>query len=134
MNIEFNLIAKRPDGIFYKCYIDGGYFSDMLTHSFNGEPLVPDGEYILVRGRHCLEGGKPFETFEIRAQSGDVPIDGHSGILIHPGNFNSDSKGCYLPGSVIKSKVWSVEHSRDYFAEFLHATAGEDEIPLIIGD
>lgn len=73
-----------------------------LEHAFqNGDlwlPAIPEGVYTCQRGMHQLEGMKePFETFEI------MNVPGHTGILFHVGNYNRDSSGCVLLGSMIIS-------------------------------
>lgn len=64
-----------------------------LEHSYDGKPKVPAGLYKCVRGMHALRPGHPFVTFEITG------VEGHKGILFHPGNTEEDSKGCVLVGS-----------------------------------
>jgi len=57
-------------------------------------PKIPPGIYTCRRGTHQLEGGDPFQTFEVTG------IDGHSGLLFHKGNTEADSHGCILVGMV----------------------------------
>lgn len=49
---------------------------------------VPEGKYEV----HKIASMKFGKCFELQ----DVP--GREGILIHKGNYNSDTKGCILPG------------------------------------
>lgn len=60
---------------------------------------IPVGTFVCVRGVHQLFGGSPFETFEVTG------VDGHSGLLFHPGNWNADSNGCILVGEAVQNKA-----------------------------
>ena len=87
------------DGVFGNFTFDGdsSFFMVTLEHAFQQDdgtyaPIIPNGTYTCVRGTHALSNGVPFETFEITG------VDGHSGLLFHAGNFNSDSEGCVLCG------------------------------------
>lgn len=88
-----------------------------LEHSFlrfGGvyRPAFPPGNYLCVKGTHQLTGGQPFQSFEITG------IDGHSGIIFHPGNSNDDSKGCVLIGQEIKDR--RLLRSRASFCDFMY--------------
>src|SRR5689334_19296677 len=67
-----------------------------LEHAYPSEDgfwaKIPKGEYLCKRGVHQLHSSQPFTTFEVM----DVP--NRYGILIHWGNWNSDSNGCILLG------------------------------------
>lgn len=138
MEIDIGLVAARDDGIFYTVMIDGETFCDAMTHSYTETdgsyvPKIPNGEYTLVRGEHQLHNGPPFETFML------TPTPGHTGILIHKGNYNRDSEGCYLLGTrseqiVDGRRQWCVSHSADAFARFMKATDGQDNIPFRISE
>lgn len=90
----------KPYGIFGTFQFAGDFvpFMDTLSHAYQQPdgsylPIVQPGTYTCVRGIHKLEDGIPFETFEITG------VEGHSGLLFHPGNFQKDSKGCTLVGA-----------------------------------
>lgn len=72
---------------------------------------IPVGTFMCVRGVHRLSRGEPFETFEV------IGVDGHSGLLFHPGNFNADSNGCILLGEAVDGK--SLVRSRVAFMTFM---------------
>lgn len=63
------------------------------------KPKIPPGNYMCVKGIHQLSGGVPFETFEVTG------VEGHWGLLFHPGNRNGDSDGCILLGEEIKGHL-----------------------------
>jgi hypothetical protein len=83
---------------------DGSWIAYTLEHAYDlgdtFEPKIPDGTFACIRGMHQLQGlselSDPFETFEI-----EVP--GHSGLLFHTGNVNSDSAGCVLVGTELSN-------------------------------
>lgn len=93
----------RYDGIFSEILDENYHFLFVaLEHAYlctdgTYKPKIPNGTYTCVRGMHNLEsriakGEPPFETFEITG------VDGHSGLLFHPLNYNEESDGCVGPG------------------------------------
>lgn len=87
---------------------------------------IPPGEYMCVRGIHRLSGGNPFETFEVTG------VDGHFGLVFHPGNFNKDSAGCILVGEAIKDHA--LLRSRVTFLDLLLRLNGVQSFHLeVIG-
>lgn len=91
----------RKDGIFSELF-DSNHvlIACTLEHAFtitHGEffsPIIPNGEFVCVRGNHKLHGMiESFSTFEITG------IVNHSNLLFHWGNYNKDSEGCILLGS-----------------------------------
>ena len=88
------------DGIFGNFTFDGDAapFMDTLEHAYaqpdgvSYQPKVQPGTYTCVLGTHALANGVPFQAYEITG------VEGHAGILFHPGNFNADSEGCVLCG------------------------------------
>ncbi len=83
---------------------------------------LPTGTYTCKRGMHKLHDGVPFETFEI------MGVPGHTGILFHVGNFNSDSEGCVLLG--LDADHTMVRHSKPAFAKFMEHCKGINEFTL----
>jgi hypothetical protein len=76
---------------------DGSWSCVTLEHAFddgdgNFVPALNTGTHTCVLGTHQLDHGGPFQTYMVT----DTP--GHTGILIHVGNYNSDSDGCVLVG------------------------------------
>lgn len=76
---------------------------------------IPTGRYevVITHSPRLSElAGHPIDTPRLL----DVP--GHEGILIHPGNFPRDTKGCVLPGR--ERGIDEVLHSHDAYVEVFH--------------
>lgn len=116
----------REDGIFSELMKDGKVIAHTLEHSFNMKPKIPDGTYMCRRGIHKLENLKPFETFEV------CGVSGHTGILLHIGNWNKDSDGCILVGSGIAQSPQGqmVTGSKQAFADFMDLCEGFQSFAL----
>lgn len=87
---------------------------------------IPAGTYLCKR----YSSKKYKNTFEIK----NVP--GRTYILIHIGNFKSNSKGCILVGEsfdyIDKKAGADIGSSSHAFKEFLKITKGENKFNLII--
>lgn len=131
MDLKLVRTTEGPDGIFSE--LRDAKFNKVLwltlEHSFYGKPKIPDGIFTCVRGQHRLHGmTEDFTTFEVTG------VEGHSGLLIHTGNWNSDSDGCILlgEGSASSSKGPMVTASKQAFAEFMQRQAGVDSFTLTV--
>lgn len=75
---------------------DGKFMAHTLEHAYpvidQYLPKVPSGVYDCLLGMHQLTTGPAFPAYELQ----NVP--NHQGILLHPGNTQSDSHGCILLG------------------------------------
>lgn len=88
-------------------------------------PKLPPGQYRCVRGMHELAGmAHPFETFEV------TNVPGHTNILIHRGNFASDSSGCILIG--LSRDQSMITRSREAFSLFMTIQDGTKEFQLTV--
>lgn len=131
--MNFTLVRTDflPTGIFGKLISeDNSLLLECLEHSYlsgaTWAPKVPLGIYTCVRGTHQLEGmTKPFECFELK----NVP--GHTDILIHRGNQNSDSAGCLLVGEV-RDGNRGILSSQMAFERFMNFQSNVDEFQLEI--
>ena len=123
--IELTLIRTRSSeaGIFGELKADGSHFLYTLEHSYNNAPKIPAGTYTCVRGQHQLHSG-PIETFEITG------VEGHSGLLFHPGNTEDDSEGCVLLGR--NSSNTALFDSRKAFGMFMTALEGKNSFTLVV--
>jgi len=126
----------RPDGIFGKFTFEGddAPFMDTLEHAYQQDdgsylPKLYPGTFRCVRGVHALHNGVHFEAFEITG------VEGHAGMLFHPGCFNRDSEGCVLCGKgelVQEDGEEMLTSSRIEFAAFMKRLEGIDEFDLIV--
>lgn len=101
MDLTLKRTAYKPFGIFGTLSDSLGQIAVTLEHaytdsvSFKWAPKIHAGVYTCVRGVHALKNGVPFETFEITG------VYGHTGLLLHKGNFDRDSEGCVLLGQTL---------------------------------
>lgn len=132
MKCELKRVHYTSSGIFSKLTVGDEHVFFTLEHGYPNKDWgysakVPKGEYTCKRGTHQLDFKKPFETFEIK----DVP--GHTGILIHPGNFQSDSEGCVLIGKeMVLDYPARVIASRAAFKEFMDLQSDCYQFILIV--
>ncbi len=96
---------------------------------------LPEGTYTCVRGTHQLHNSSPFQTFEVTG------VPGHTGILFHVGNYNSDSDGCVLLGRrLIQDESGTTRSgsmlsgSRLAFDAFMARMEGVDSFTLVVKD
>ncbi len=92
-------------------------------------PKLQDGVYECVRGLHRLKGmTNDFETFEV------MNVPGHTDILFHIGNFNTDSSGCILLGvkvAIIDGHK-AIASSKLAFKAFMDLQTGYDNFSLTV--
>ncbi len=130
MNMTLTRIDDSELGIFGTLDPDDeSFLLQTLEHAYQfpesitWQPKVPAGIYTCLRGLHRLPGmSEPFFTFEIT----DVP--GHTNILFHPGNTESDSSGCVLLGLTREGS--SILKSRDAFNLFMNSLVGVESFQL----
>jgi hypothetical protein len=93
-------------------------------------PKVPTGVYTCLLGQHQLSTGPAFPAYELQ----NVP--NHGGILLHPGNTQTDSHGCILLGLDRGeiSHVPAVLRSRDAFNGFMGICNEAKSITLEVVD
>jgi uncharacterized protein DUF5675 len=119
-----NRTGFTVDGIFGTLSDDAGNrVAYTLEHSYNCVPKLPDGTYTCVKGHHMLHSG-PIEAFEITG------VPGHTGVLLHYGNYNADSDGCVLLGD--GSTATMITGSRDAFDKLMVTFTGVDSFTLTV--
>jgi hypothetical protein len=93
-----------------------------------GGPLACPVVYQCVRGLHRLEGGEPFETFEV------IGVPGRSGILFHRGNIVRETRGCIIVGEAFNPVLGQpgVTDSGHAFAEFMSLFRLTDRFQLSV--
>lgn len=121
----FGFLADEYGANMY-CTLEHAYpiVPDGGSASTNYAPKLPNGIYECIRGMHQLQDMiAPFETFEITG------VPGHTNILFHSGNFNSDSAGCVLLGMarIGNSEITS---SKIAFQKFMEEMTGIDSFEL----
>lgn len=133
MDITINRNDFSSSGIFGVMLNDQGVpIAVTLEHAYlNNDgtfsPKVPAGTYTCARGLHLLEGMKaPFETFEV------TNVPGHTDILIHWGNWNNDSSGCFLVGQTRVGIM--ITKSLLTFGQFMQLQQGVDFFTLSVTD
>lgn len=124
----------RSDGIFGALLdVNGTPLYSTLEHAFQSEKetdkwyaALSIGTYTCERGMHRLANMIPFETFEV------MKAPGHWGILFHVGNYNKDSNGCILVGSmrISTGAGLMISASKKAFATFMQIQKDLDSFQL----
>ncbi len=140
MNLILQRIGNYADGILGHLTDENGLgYGCTMEHAYQAVdgldylPKVAAGVYKCVR--HA-PNRLPYETFELQ----NVPdFQGKpvTGILIHIGNYNTDSDGCILVGSglvVESSGVHMLLHSKNTFELIMDTQKGLNEFTLTIKD
>lgn len=134
MDLILTRKQSRSDGIFSQLTdINGNFVCETLEHAYRDQDgyfaKLPVGLFHCVRGKHELHRmTHKFETFEITG------VPGHSDILFHWGNFNQDSSGCVLVGTLMAndSGLQMVSHSVETFRRFMDIQDGVDSFQLTV--
>ena len=138
MDLTLTRARFGAEGVFgYLIDSTGGQVAVTCEHAYEQldgtwKPKVPPGRYLCQRGTHSLADGINFTTFEIT----DVP--GHTGILLHKGNVNSDSAGCVLLGTHLGELLEGAQledavlGSKDAFDLFMNTQLGINEFWLVV--
>lgn len=140
MNLTLTRFKYGIDGIFGELKATADFTDVAVTleraypmvDQVNGHTVfakIPQGVYICERGIHQLSHGGPFETFEVTG------VTGHTDLLFHQGNYDSDSQGCILLGAAVAQvtpDTQMVTDSRETFANFMTLQSGEDSFTLTV--
>jgi hypothetical protein len=135
LDLTLTRFESRADGIFGMLTdAVGQRIAHTLEHAYDDgqggwTAKIPAGTFTCVRGDHLLDGmTTPFSTFEITG------VPGHTGLLFHWGNYNSDSEGCVLLGysEVDAGGRRMITASRASFARFMQLQAGQDSFQLVV--
>lgn len=138
MDCVLNRQKATANGVFGALRSEAGVVvSFTLEHAYpDGKggfvPKVAPGIYTCLRGLHQLQGMRaPFVTFcvqEVPDFQG-LPV---TGILFHCGNFNQDSEGCILMGSIDTSDFSGILGSRADFSKFMGLQVDCDQFTLVV--
>lgn len=111
--ITVKRVAKLDEGVFGAILHLGVPFAVTLEHSFlDNQPIIPAGRY-LCKARRYNRGG--YETFEITG------VDGHSLLLFHKANWETDLEGCVGIGegfAMLDGRL-AISQSGQGFGEFM---------------
>lgn len=151
MKILLKRIAKKPTYTIGKIYVDGQYVCDciedkdrglkqsMTLEQINklkvfGQTAIPTGEYKVTLNVISPKYSKS-TWYKQNANGGRVPrilnVKGFDGVLIHTGNYASESLGCVIVG--INDKVGTVSKSKETFKKLYQILqSSKDDITLTI--
>lgn len=122
----------REDGIFSELRTEKNkVLAQTCEHSYNKLPKIPFGTYTCRRGLHKLHvDSKAFETFEV------CGVKGHTGILFHIGNWQSESNGCILVGGGIAASIKGqmVTGSKQAFKDLMEYLKAVDQFELVVSE
>jgi hypothetical protein len=136
VNLKLERMKYLKEGVFGHILDESGnQIAVTLEHSYvNGTTItakVAPGTYTCLRH---TPNRLPYETFELQ----NVPdFQGKpvTGILLHIGNYNSDSDGCILLGTDIAyaTSPVMIDNSKIAFEKFMELQAGVNSFTLEIG-
>jgi hypothetical protein len=119
-------VAVEPEGAFGVLKERTLPFAVTLERTYEPDSVavtkIPDGIYECVRTTYHRGG---YVTYEIK-------VPGHSRILFHRGNWETDSDGCTLVGESFAELLGkpAIADSRGGFSEFMERAAGRDRFNI----
>lgn len=130
MQLTLKRIAVIDDGAFGVLLADGVPFAVCLERTYDRD----GGQFVKIQpGRHKCKRSwyhrRGHATYEI-----EVP--GHTRILFHKGNWETDSEGCVLVGEqfgVLKKKPVILQSGQG-FDELMTKAGDADEFDLLVID
>lgn len=135
MNITLIRTEKNEHGIFGRIVAESGKFNCVtLEHAYEDAGSLPFAK--IPAGTYVCHRHSPnrllYETFEV------MNVRGHSGILIHVGNYNEDSIGCILVGRRIMPRPGGqgnmITSSKNTFNAFMDLQKGINNFTLTVKD
>ena len=121
--LELKTVAVREDGCFSAMLWEGRPFAVSVERTFEGGRVVIGNGVHRCKRSHYHKGG--YQTFEIL-------IEGHTRVLFHKGNKETDSEACVIVGESFGDLggATAVLDSKGGFDEFMRLTAGLDEFDM----
>lgn len=151
MKLTLKRIAKKQTYTIGKLFIDGEYFCDTIEDKDRGltqntplatikkikvksETAIPTGTYKVTLNIISPKMSKS-KFYLDNANGGRVPrllsVPGYDGVLIHVGNYATQSAGCILVG--INDVVGKVSRSKETFQKLYKILKqSKDEITITI--
>ena len=131
MNFTVNRTSFSSEGVFGVLIGDNGDTYYTLEHAYQQPdnsyaPKVATGIYTCVR--HA-PNRLPYATFEVTGVP-DFMGQPVTGILLHIGNYNKDSEGCFLLGLAQSQNM--VTNSEEAFNKFMTSLEGTDSFELTV--
>lgn len=125
-HLKIHRVERSEDGLIGVLTIDGK--ADCLTMQPDERDAhfsIPEGSYLCKR----FHGKKYPDTFEIL-------VPGHTALLFHAGNRETDSEGCILLGEEVGELGGkrAVLASGKAFCEFMKKMGNDQEFNLVIED
>ena len=120
---QLRTVAVRDEGCFSAICYQGRPFAVSLERTFaDGRPVIGNGVYRCER-TFFNRGG--YATFEIM-------VPGHSRVLFHRGNVETDSEACILVAEsfAMFNNIAGIADSKHGFEEFMALAGGLDEFDL----
>ena len=147
MKLLLKRIAKKDKYTIGNLYVDGKFFCNTLEdkdRGLNSQMSLEEiknkkvyGETAIPTGTYKIDMNAVSSSFKNRAwakpYNGKIPrllnVLGYSGVLIHPGNDQSDTLGCILVGR--NTQVGKVLDSQNTFHSLMKMLAKGDNIITI---
>lgn len=92
----FFIEPSTPGPVMRACYFLEDRFRALTEPKVPGKTCIPLGRYPLTIEPSPAYQGRPMPRLHnVQGPNGEQRFDG---VLIHPGNFERDTRGCQLPG------------------------------------
>lgn len=102
MKLHVIKLAETPNSTLSKLLVDGLFFCFIIEDGYRkekqpGETRIPDGTYPISKRTFGRFFNRYKKTVPFIPHLDNVP--NFKDILIHPGNFIADTRGCLLPNA-----------------------------------
>ena len=129
MKLELHRVKFNETTTFGSLFIDGDLFCATLEDRARPEGVKVQDETAIPAGTYKVVINMSQRFGKLMPRLLDVPM--FTGILIHSGNTDKDTKGCILLGSTIEGEM--IRGGSIVFPQFFERLkAAEDEITITI--